>query len=155
MEPVEFEDRQPAYRVFGVGFALVAVFLIVVSVGTAHRAVFDRAALIGAACVAAALSAVFARSPWRLRTVIEKGAVEHTAQRIVGRTVTRFATREVEAVEMSARFPLTVSVVLRDGRRFEALRPWEKRGPFDAVRQAARPRAEALAKGLGVSVRDA
>lgn len=154
MDPVEFEDRQPAYRVFGVAFSLIAAFLVVVSVSTARVAVFDRAALIGSAVVAAVLAVTFARAPWRLRTVIEKRAVEHTAQRIVGSTVTRFSAAEVEAVELSMKAPLVVTMVLRDGRRFDALRPWERRGPIADQRAGARPGAEALAKSLGVSLRD-
>jgi hypothetical protein len=154
-KPLEFDDRQPAYRVFGVAFALCAALLTVVATNTARAAVFGRPTLLAGALVAAVLALSFARSPWRLRTVIEKGAVEHTAWRLVGSAVTRFSSREVEAIELVAKTPLRVFIVLRDGRRFEALRPWDRRGPIDGQKTHARPRAEALARALEAPLREA
>lgn len=154
-KPLEFDDRQPAYRVFGVAFALCAALLAAVSTHAARAAVFGRPMLLAGAVAAAVLALSFARSPWRLRTVIEKGAVEHTAWRLVGSAVTRFSSREVEAIELTAKNPLRVFIVLRDGRRFEALRPWERRGSLDAQRTHARPRAEALARAVEAPLREA
>ncbi len=143
----ELDDRQPAYRVFAVAFALLAAFLAAVT-ATAQAAAWPGRAPMGAAAAAAALfSAAFARSPWRLHTALDGATVTHTAQRLVGRVVTRFETREVEAVELVAKGAPRAVIVLRDGRRVEAMRPWDRRGPD------ARPRAEALAKALGAPLR--
>ncbi len=154
MSPTEFDDRLAAFRVFPVAFALAAAVLVGAAV-KAHGLFSERAVLWALAAFAAALAVVLAMSPWRIHVVIDGASVEHTAMRLTGSTVTHFAKREVEAVEISRRFPLVVSVVLRDGRRFDALRPWDAKGAFDVARNSIRPRAEALAKSLGVAVRDA
>lgn len=154
MTPTEFDDRQPAFRIFPVAFT-AATAVLVGAASRAHGLLADRAIPVVLAAVAALFAVALSLSPWRIVTVINGSSVEHTASRLVGSKVTKFEKRDVEAVELSRRFPLVVTVVLRDGRRLDALRPWGERGSFDAVKRAARPRAEALAKSLGATLRDA
>lgn len=149
----ELDDRQPAYRVFSVGFLVAALVLGVASTRVLHAELSWRALIWGANVASLVLAVSLARAPWRLHTVVREGAAEHTAHRLAGHATVAFKPAEVEAVEVVAKAPVRAFVVLRDGRRLEALRPWADRRAVDDVVKAARPRCDALARALGTRVR--
>lgn len=153
--PLELDERQPAYRVFGVAFALLTAYLLAAAALGRFPGAWERAGTGALALVAGALAVGFARSPWRLRTVVDRArrAVEHTAYGPFSHTTTSIPFDRVAAVELSLDAPARVRVVDRDGRRYDVLRPLARRGARDDTAATLRGRAAALAAALGTTVR--